>query len=136
MKERKVLRRYAADPSTGCWLWTGPLDKGGYGLGHLDGRRHGAHRVFWMLLRGSIPGDLTIDHLCRTPRCVNPDHMELVTMGENVLRGNSPSALNRRKTACKRGHPFDSSNTYTPSRGGRACRACHRIREQERENRV
>jgi hypothetical protein len=29
-----------------------------------------------------------LDHLCRNPRCVNPDHLQPVTNFENARRGN------------------------------------------------
>jgi hypothetical protein len=43
----------------------------------------------------------------------------------NVARGVSLSALNARKTSCKRGHPFSPENTYVLGRS-RSCRACNR----------
>jgi hypothetical protein len=45
-----------------------------------------AHRVAYEALVGPIPDGMTIDHLCRNKRCLNPAHMELVTRGENTRR--------------------------------------------------
>jgi hypothetical protein len=81
------------------------------------------------LFVGPIPEGLVIDHLCRNRGCINPTHMEPVTNAENVLRGEGPTAVNARKTHCKRGHPFDDVNTYVYAKG-RACRMCHQLRQR------
>jgi hypothetical protein len=49
-----------------------------------------------------------------------------VTHKENLLRSDSPPAVNARKTHCIRGHEFTPANTVRrPSRPrARACRAC------------
>jgi hypothetical protein len=45
------------------------------------------------------------------------------------MRGNSPPAVNARKTCCRHGHPYDDRNTYRPpGRRRRDCRACIRDR--------
>ena len=110
----------------GCWLWTGYTGSNGYGRFHFQSRRQSAHRFAYELVKGTIPEPLQIDHLCRNPPCVNPDHLEAVTGKVNILRGVAPSALNARKTHCIHGHPFDKANTYIyPSgRHRRVCRIC------------
>lgn len=109
-----------------CLIWTGPKLPSGYGkTGDLY-----AHRVAYEEAFGPIATGLTIDHLCRQPSCVRPDHLEAVPIRVNLARGFSPTALNARKTHCKHGHPFDEQNTRivrTPSGHGRLCRACDRI---------
>jgi hypothetical protein len=122
----KVDRRSDSE----CWLWLGAL-RSGYGhvtITRDDGRRSWyAHRVAYEMAHGEIPAGMTIDHLCRNLRCVNPDHLEVVTRKENVLRGVGLSARNARKTECKRGHPFTPENTYVqPSNSSRRCRTCLR----------
>ena len=68
---------------------------------------------------------MTIDHLCRNRRCVNPEHLEPVSRGENVLRGDGHSARNARKTHCIRGHEFTVENSYyAPNGKGKRCREC------------
>src|SRR5882672_6137680 len=89
-----------------CWLWTGSRTRKGYGRVQWDGRTVQAHRLVYELLVGPIPVGLYLDHLCRNPRCVRPDHCEPVSNGENVLRGFGPPAVNARKTHCLRGHPL------------------------------
>ena len=65
-----------------CWLWTGYIDRNGYGW--LSGIP--AHRRIYELTIGSPPADLDLDHLCRVPACVRPDHLEPVTRAENARR--------------------------------------------------
>lgn len=76
------------DKTGDCWLWTGALVNG-YGVIHSGTKHTFAHRVAYEMLSHPIPAGLVIDHLCRTPRCVNPAHLEPVTHTENVRRGNS-----------------------------------------------
>lgn len=114
-----------------CWLWLGALDTQGYGQFHADGRRHKAHRFAWRLAGRSLDGALVLDHMCRTRRCVRPDHLEQVANKTNVLRGVGAAAMNARKTHCPSGHPYDEDNTYVYIWRGapvRICRACRSAR--------
>lgn len=113
--------------SDGCWLWGDRVDSFGYGHFKLRTRTLKAHRVAWTLKRGPIPDDKTLDHLCRTPRCVNPAHLALVSNKQNILRGASPTAINALKTHCSRGHELTGANIRT-CRGKRECRLCEEIR--------
>lgn len=72
---------------TPCWAWQRSKSEMGYGTAVIGSRRYPAHRVMYERLRGPIPDGLELDHLCRSPSCVNPDHMEAVTHTENVRRG-------------------------------------------------
>ncbi len=80
------------DRSGHCWLWTGAVDKDGYGYATWNGNNRGVHRIVWELAYGSCPSRdengnrLEIDHQCRVRRCVKLDHLELITKGENVRR--------------------------------------------------
>ena len=116
----------------GCWVWMRSRHGFGYGFFGVNRRTRRAHRIAWELLRGPIPDGLTLDHLCRNPPCVNPDHLEVVTMRENTLRGESVTAINARKTHCKRGHLL-GGNSYLV---GRRCVECHRISARERKRRI
>jgi hypothetical protein len=122
----------------GCAIWIGGSRNCGtdYGGFNFRGKRYLAHRYAYEQLIGPIPEGLSLDHLCRNPRCVNPAHLEPVTHRENVVRGIGVPAVNARKTHCKRGHPFSEANTRVrlkKGRPGRECRTC--IREQKRERR-
>lgn len=115
----------------GCWLWRGCILSTGYGQAWIDGQRDNAHRIAYELLVGPISEGLTIDHLCRVRHCVNPDHLEPVTMRENLLRGESPAAHHARKTHCAEGHPLAGENLRVDRRGWRICVTCDRRRKLE-----
>lgn len=68
----------------GCLIWQGCCLPAGYGHLTIDGRQDYAHRVAWEKLHGPIPDDLTIDHTCNVPPCVEVAHMQLVTRGRNT----------------------------------------------------
>lgn len=116
-----------------CWQWIGRVDPKGYGTFTLSQVPKMAHRVVYEMLVGAIPASMTLDHLCRNHGCVNPDHLEVVTRGENVLRGATITARNLAKTQCPVGHPYDTANT-SMYRGRRSCKTCHRLRERIRRN--
>lgn len=126
----------------GCWLWLGGKTRLGYGvIWSLEERRQlMAHRVSWELASTERIGpNLVIDHLCRNPSCVRPDHLEVVTVAENTRRGDAPrlgAARQLAKTHCPQGHPYAEENTYVyASEGGgsrRVCRTCAITRTQQR----
>jgi len=108
----------------GCWIWQRALNTDGYGVTKEGGVQYQAHRVYYERVKEPIPDGLVIDHLCRTPACVNPDHLEAVTVGENTARGQSPTALLAPLNVCGRGHEFTPENTIVQGDGRRRCRRC------------
>ena len=113
-----------------CWEWTGARRRG-YGLFQVGVcGNFQAHRVSFAIVNGQPDPNLTIDHLCNNPPCVNPAHLELVTHQENMRRQGV------RQTHCANGHEYDEKNTYIRPQGRRDCRTCRDARRaayQERE---
>jgi hypothetical protein len=108
----------------GCWLWTGARRSNGYGTYSVGrGRTTTAHRVAFVLSGGTIPDGYQVDHLCKNPQCVRPDHLEAVTPKENNRRSESPTARNARKVECVNGHPLTPENVQLVAKG-RHCRLC------------
>lgn len=118
-----VVALKVGDQDTGCWLWDGPTNRDGYGTVHHNGRVWQAHRLSYVAFIGPIPAGLVLDHLCDTPACVNPWHLNPTTDRENILRGNGLAAIHARKTECVYGHPLRPYDGRP-----RTCAECARIR--------
>ena len=124
-KARSHPQGYVIRPD-GCWEWVGARNAYGYGRIRIDGHEQFFHRAMYERAKGPIPPGLTLDHLCRNRACGNPAHLEAVTLGQNILRGVGPSALNAQKTHCPNGHPFVTGNLEGRWRtiGDRLCLVC------------
>ena len=121
--EHRIWSKIRKRPN-GCWEWIGAKNSGGYGSIKDSGKNRKTHRVMWEIQVGGLTPGLTLDHLCRNRTCCNPDHLEEVSLKENILRGEGVYAKNKRKTHCKSGHKFTEKNTYQRLTGQRACRKC------------
>ena len=93
---RRLESKTSPEPNTGCWLWLGADTAEGYGKMGIGLRGDGtrrvvyAHRLAYELDIGPIPEGMTIDHLCRVRCCVNPRHLEAVTIQVNTARRAPP----------------------------------------------
>ncbi|MGI8477822.1 MAG: HNH endonuclease signature motif containing protein [Thermomicrobiales bacterium] len=114
--------KVAIAPGSACWEWQGKPKSSGYGS--FMGDCHPAHRVSFLIANGSVDPDLDVDHICRNRRCVRPEHLRQVPHRENTLCGIGPTAVNARKTHCKRGHPFTPDNMRVETTGSRRCLTC------------
>lgn len=128
----RILEGSIPEPNSGCWLWTRALTNSGYGQLTVFSGSALAHRQSYEAFRGAIPDGLHLDHKCRVRICVNPDHLEPVTVAENNRR--APRA-HTKKTHCKRGHALTEGNIYFYKGGAvRMCKECTKIRAQTGKN--
>lgn len=125
------------DSGSGCLRWQGTHDRSGYGT---LGRRGRVHRIAWEREHGPIPEGMVIDHVaargCVWKDCVNVQHLEPVSIGENSRRGTRLQAQLAR-THCPANHPYTPENTYWQGTK-RSCKKCRhdvvrRIRAKKKE---
>lgn len=99
--------------------WAGQINRKGYGVTRWGASTTTAHRAAWITVNGPLPDDLTLDHLCRNRLCVNLDHLEPVTTGDNTRR-----APWTQVTSCPRGHPLSGANLKIQIQNGYRKRSC------------
>lgn len=87
--------------SPDCWLWTGRTSWKQYARTTVEGRDQYIHRVMYERFVGPIPEGMQIDHICRVKYCVNPAHLRVVTVIENLAgrRGKFAKARASREAA-------------------------------------
>ena len=122
----RILKRSKMNKKTGCIECNMATANGGYSLVTLvddsGPRLRRVHRVVYEALVGPIPDGMTIDHVCKNPKCCRTDHLRLLTASDNA-KDSAKCRANRAKTHCPKGHTYDGKNTYQ-GKSGRACRKC------------
>lgn len=93
------------DTSGPCWLWNGTIATNGYGKMGIWGRVEYAHRLAWFFTHGLLDANLVVDHKCHTRRCVNPDHLHLVTTSENMQNRSGAAANSKSGVRGVHWHP-------------------------------
>ena len=112
----RFMAKVSPEPNTGCWLWTAHVSRDGYGRFGIGRVAHEAHRVAYKLFKGEIPSDLCVNHMCKVRSCVNPSHLRLLTLIENIKDQINANSL---KTVCKNGHDLPLQI------GRRVCKPCN-----------
>lgn len=74
------------DASSGCMIWTGAVQRNGYGAFKCNGQKHDAHVFSWRIANGGVPVPLgqLVMHSCDCRPCVNPAHLVLGTTSDNM----------------------------------------------------
>lgn len=132
--QRRLIKLSVPEPNTGCHIWIGATTIAGYGIINIKKKILSAHRVSYFLNKGDIPDGLVIDHICDNKFCINPDHLQPKTQLDNLLRSNSASMVNLRKTHCNKGHEFTESNTIINKNGSRDCKICVKAKKKRHYN--
>jgi hypothetical protein len=95
----------------GCHIWQAGKDEDGYGVFWLHGRTRRAHQVALLLAGRPVPEGFIANHTCRNKSCVNPQHLEAITLDESWRKdSSSTSYVNSQKTHCPEGHPYDRND--------------------------
>lgn len=85
---------YVEKTST-CWNWTAGINPLGYGKFTFQGKTVPAHRFSFANINGPIPKEMQVDHMCHNRRCVNPDHLRLVTPKQNCENRKGATSASR-----------------------------------------
>ena len=113
-----------------CWIWTGQVDRYGYGKARpgKSAEHMGVHRFVYSLHYGAIPEGHAIDHLCENKLCQNPLHLEAVPPAVNVVRSTRTLAgENVRKDHCpKCGGAYEIESRGKEGGWRRFCPSCRR----------
>jgi len=139
--DEKTMARFWAKTvvtSRGCIEWVGAVRQNGYGAAWINRRLMVPHRVSATWAHGiPLPVDKDVDHLCRNRKCVNPQHLEVVTRRENIKRGTSRAAATIQafdaEGQCAHGHDLTADRAWVSTLEGRTCRLCRNAREAERQ---
>ena len=134
-----VARRLANVKRVGdCLIWQGSPNNTGYGKVGVrndpttPGSEEAVHRWFYKRFVGPLAADTVLDHLCRTPLCVNTEHLEPVTLAENTRRGFESRGLGTTRTECAHGHPWTPENIKTErGRNGGTVKRCRRCKVEQ-----
>lgn len=121
-------RAQIPDDPNACWEWDGKKHGGGYGTIAFKCSCYRAHRFAYDLLVGDLIEGLHIHHTCSNRGCVNPRHLQQVTVQDHIknLTPMSISAINSRKEFCPRGHKLAGDNLRSSVDGHRRCLTCVR----------
>ena len=85
MSATQIILSKSKPQRNGCRLWTGPVDKWGYGRITFNGNSRGVHRIIYAEKFGlSLKESDIIRHTCDTPSCVNVEHLLMGSHADNV----------------------------------------------------
>lgn len=129
--------------ASGCWISGYSVANHGYAqIGWREaGRNHMvlAHRAAWEKFSGPVPVGMTLDHECKVRRCVNPDHLRLMSNFENARRTSGRDWVSGK---CPNGHPNSllAETFRTDKRGnprvGQRCSECRKLYQRRHNWRI
>lgn len=128
--ERVAQRAFSrfTEVENGCLETTCAIGTHGYGMiawqiepGKKKCASTTAPRAAWTFIHGLIPEGMTIDHTCKNRKCVNVDHLRLLTLVENSRR---TYGRDWPLGQCAYGHPNSELYVFDQETGRRRCRKC------------
>ena len=129
---RRRLERRSVLRDNGCVEWVGALSSNGYGSMTIDKTSVYVHRLAYWVRVGPIPAEMTVDHLCHNPACLNTEHMTITDMLSNTKRNRKAAA-----EVCPSGHEYSEGNTrlWADKKGRvhRYCITCTNLRNASRK---
>ena len=141
---KKIIDRIEPQ-ANGCWWYPALPNKTGYAatrIGWPVTKSEKIYRLSWTFYKGDIPEGMTIDHLCHDPkvckegnaclhrRCVNPDHLALVSQSDNSKK---TSRMLSNMTHCVNGHSLENNiRIYkTNNQMRKVCKTCSQIQRRD-----
>lgn len=119
--EERFREKFTQAGPDECWIWkgaTGPKGHGHINRGTEGGGSIGAHVLAAIYDGRTPPLGFHVHHVCETPACVNPAHLQILSPLEHRRA--------HRDDTCRRGHP--RSEAYIRRGTDRVvyCKTCKR----------
>ena len=67
-----------------CINYKGTLNQDGYGIKTINGKQTRVNRLIYELFHGKIPKDMVVRHTCDNKQCINPEHLIIGTIADNI----------------------------------------------------
>jgi hypothetical protein len=120
LPDRPPLESFYVVDESGCWVWTGSVNRAGYGeIQRKGSAERRAHRFVYAHHRGAIPAGMNVHHLCENRLCVNPDHLKVLPPNEHSrlhARAKFDSTLNPERVREIRNRAARGHSTRTLAR--------------------
>jgi len=124
--KEKLLNKMVMNPKTDCWEWTAGTNNIGYGMMRDGDKMRTAHRLAYEEFKGIIPKGMQVLHICDNPKCINPKHLWLGTIQDNMRdkkekgrsgRTGRPKGLKHKRKICEHCNADLPVNTYARFHG-------------------
>lgn len=102
--EKRFWEKVKILSKNACWEWQAGKFHYGHGQFSLKRKNFKAHRISYILTKGSIPNGKCVLHKCDNPPCCNPSHLYVGTQKDNAQdrkkRGRQNSQKGSKHSQC------------------------------------